>query len=638
MKKLTPREQNILFGLIEQLVGANHSELVRRQMHVTTIEIYLDKHRWGFNDLLYQMSIDRKTLLQFVSLVTIHSTSWFRDGQQFTFFEKSILDLVRCGKKHLRVWSTACSTGQEVYSLALVLEKARLIVSDLTYQILGTDIDEISLSKARQAIYGLSELKEIPVEFHQFLLKGDGDYVGYFTVHQNIADSCQFRKLNLAAPNLPNEDFDFIFCRNVLIYFSTNQIRTVINFLTSKLENGGQIYLAMNEVLPEKVIGLSPVAQNIFQRKKRRNQDILDRAVVLVVEDVNVTRIAIRAILEKAQFKVLEAGSAEEASEIVVNQKIDIITLDLNLPGKNGVTWLREVRAKGYLVPVVILSGTSPQDADQVFGAIANGAQEYIEKKNLLTNSKRFVEIVNALASKTTTNFESGEFQNRNSDKDKRVFIEPQVAEVLYETIRPEIIVIGASTGGPEAIWNLLKDMPPTSPPIVIIQHTNSFFSIPLAKTVERICRLPVLGGDDGTLLQPGNIYMAQGDYHLEVIKEKKQLKIKHSLAGPLNGHRPSVDVLFKSVSVLDVQCCTLILSGMGRDGAEGMAALFRRGKSLNFAQSEESCVVYGMPKEAINNGCVHYIGDIPRIRKMLIAIIDRKIVNSEPGKNLRSS
>ncbi len=187
---------------------------------------------------------------------------------------------------------------------------------------------------------------------------------------------------------------------------------------------------------------------------------------------------------------------------------------------------------------------------------------------------------------------------------------------------RLPLIAIGSSTGGTEALRVLLTGLPADMPPIVITQHMPEMFTKSFAARLDSLCKLAVKEAEDGERLQPGTVYIAPGHSHL-LVKSTNGIGYAVSLnqGPPVNRHKPSVDVLFRSAAnVAGKHCIGVILTGMGRDGAAGMLELKEAG-ALNIAQDEASCVVFGMPKEAIASGGVHEVLPLQGIASRLMAL-----------------
>jgi two-component system chemotaxis response regulator CheB len=191
---------------------------------------------------------------------------------------------------------------------------------------------------------------------------------------------------------------------------------------------------------------------------------------------------------------------------------------------------------------------------------------------------------------------------------------------------RQTVIVIGSSTGGTEALRELLTALPPKMPPILVAQHMPEMFTHSFAVRLDGLSKLQVREAQDGERLQEGHVYIAPGHSHL-MIKAAHTIGFATALSGgdPVNRHRPSVDVLFRSAAnVAGKNCIGVILTGMGRDGANGMLEM-RHAGAYNIAQDEASCVVFGMPKEAIANGSTHEVLPLKAIANRLVALVSQR-------------
>lgn len=182
------------------------------------------------------------------------------------------------------------------------------------------------------------------------------------------------------------------------------------------------------------------------------------------------------------------------------------------------------------------------------------------------------------------------------------------------------LIIVGASTGGTEALKQFLMPMPANAPPILIAQHMPEMFTAPFAARLDALCTITIKEAEDGDMIKPGHAYIAPGHSHLLLGLRNGRYVCELSRGQPVNRHRPSVDVLFRSAAnnggkhVIGV-----ILTGMGRDGAMGMLEMYKAG-AYNFAQDEASCVVFGMPKEAIAYGGVHEVAPLGELSKRVLA------------------
>ena len=185
--------------------------------------------------------------------------------------------------------------------------------------------------------------------------------------------------------------------------------------------------------------------------------------------------------------------------------------------------------------------------------------------------------------------------------------------------------MIGSSTGGPEALGKLLSAFPKDSPPVIIVQHICHEFSPQFADRMALISGLVLGEASETRPLEPGHIYLSTGDYHLELLQRGSDLFVQKQVSEKQSGHRPSVDILFQSAARCQKEVLAILLTGMGADGAKGMLELFRSKHSYNLVQNEASCVVFGMPKVAIDLGAVHFEANIADLRAEIIHRIKLK-------------
>lgn len=621
MLKLTKYEQTILYQLIEKVTGGHQQGFSQKHIFVSNVENLMRESGRNFEEYLDLINKDSREYSRFVASVTIHTTSWFREPEHFELLEDKVRERIRAGQTSFKIWSAAASSGQEVYSLGLVFQSLKSEFPQIVYHIIGTDIDTLSIEKAKRGVYPVGELNQIPTKYTYWLLRGQNKAQNFFTIDPEIRKACTFKVENLDEENFDSDrsELDFVFCRNVLIYFHGSKVKHIVEKIVARLKPEGVLTLAHSEALVEKFYGLKPLGRAVYLKTEqmesgnKQELDSVRKKVVLIVDDSSDMRFLLKSILTDDGFDILEAASSEEASEIVKRNRLDLISLDIHMPGKDGLSWLRDFRANGYRTPVVIVSGANPSEAKLVYGAFEKGAQEFFEKEFLPKNLKRFVNTVHALSEQQTDN--------------EMIHVPSPGLDQMVETFTPELIVIGASTGGPDAIWKLIANIPKPCPPIVIVQHTSPFYASHFAETLSRRSGLTISGMVDGEAILNDHIYLSHGDYHIQVESKAGSLFLTHSDANREHGHRPAVDVLFRSVAKVKVKTLAILLTGMGEDGAQGMLEIYARGNCFNIAQSKDSCVVYGMPREAIRLKCVHWVADVDFIRKQ----IEKCIYNCRP-------
>ncbi|WP_323815076.1 chemotaxis response regulator protein-glutamate methylesterase [Cellvibrio sp. NN19] len=342
---------------------------------------------------------------------------------------------------------------------------------------------------------------------------------------------------------------------------------------------------------------------------------------VLVIDDSALVRSLLAEIIRDASDMVL-VGTAPDAyvARDLVNQFTpDVITLDIEMPRMDGLSFLEKLMA-ARPTPVVMISTLTEDGADATLRALELGAVDFIPKPKLGVTSgiREYAEIilekiraaatvrVKPLIKKHRTEFTSEQKLHSNTN--------------LQST--EKIIAIGASTGGTEAIKDLLVQLPSAVPGIVITQHMPAGFTRTYAERLNKTTRLHVVEAKGGERILPGHAFLAPGGHHLIVERSGADYKVKLSDAEPVHRHRPAVDVMMESVArVGGKNVIGVLLTGMGKDGARGMLDIRSHG-GYTFAQDEESCVVYGMPKEAVLCGGVEQTVELDKMGAALLARI----------------
>lgn len=622
--KISAEGREVIFSLAERLTGSCQQGKFRREILVSNVERRMqERGLYDLDEYLQCAMSDPHESAQFISALTIHTTSWFREVPHFGKIERRLREqIAEHGTARIRVLCAACSTGEEVYSLALVLEKIRTELTGFEYQVMGVDIDPVSVSTAKRAVYSLEHFHGIPRRYRLLCLIGQKKMEGLFTLSQEIKQRCSFAVHDLRAP-LPGDpqSFDIIICRNVLIYFTPEDVDKVVTSLLVGLSQEGSLYLGHSETIEPTKHGLRFCGNSSYVKRAVPKFDPVATGGltrrVLVVDDSLTARRTLERLFERHGARPFLAASADEATEFLKTQTVDLITLDLHMPGTNGDTWLRAQRVAGMKIPVVIVTGAEPSEAMAVLGALESGAQDYLDKG--LLNSDDAAKRMLAIAKPTSRH--RGQVRTGSVHRGAAV-----------PRRRPDVILLGASTGGTEVLSRMLQRMPINCPPVVVVQHISAQFSQPFAERLAKSSGLTLGSSVDGAPLEPGHLYVALGDYHIGIAGRKGRLILTRSDTLPLNRHRPSVDFLFCSgAEVSDIVVSAALMTGMGADGAKGLKALLDQG-ATTFAQDEESCVVFGMPKEAIALGGASFVGSPEEIRTQLDRQIATAVFDDAPS------
>ncbi len=339
---------------------------------------------------------------------------------------------------------------------------------------------------------------------------------------------------------------------------------------------------------------------------------------VLIVDDSAIVRKILTDALS-AEPDIEVAGTAPDP--IVAMGKIerlrpDVLTLDIEMPRMDGLTFLKQLMSSRPM-PVILVSSLAQSSCEAAMEALRLGAVEVLAKPggpySIGDLRDRVAACVRAAAG---AQLKSPLFRDARI-QEKPTAIPPPSA---VSSSSVSLIAIGASTGGTEAIATVLAALPPDAPPIVITQHIPPAFSAAFAQRLNRICRMEVREARDQDVLRPGLALVAPGGFHLAVQRSGSQL-VGRVKDGPLvHYQRPAVDVLFFSAAeAADERAVGVLLTGMGKDGAEGLLAMHKRG-ARTIAQDEATCVVFGMPREAIRNHAVDRVLPLSQIGAAILS------------------
>jgi two-component system chemotaxis response regulator CheB len=340
---------------------------------------------------------------------------------------------------------------------------------------------------------------------------------------------------------------------------------------------------------------------------------------VLVVDDSAVVRQVMHAILsQETDMEVTVAADPLIAMQKMKQMRPHVVVLDLEMPRMDGLTFLRKIMAEDP-IPTLVCSGVAAPRTENALVALEQGALGIISKPKLgvgnFLHESALVLIDTVRAAAQASVKQRAPLRNLSKLRQASV-------PAAHPPVRPHggIVAIGASIGGTEALAELLTALPSDAPGIVIVQHMPEFFTSAFANRLNALCRIEVKEGADGDHVVRGRAIIAPGNRHLSVVSRRGAFYVELSDGPLVSRYRPSVDVLFRSVaSAAGANALGIILTGMGNDGASGMLDMKRAGSST-IAQDEKSCVVFGMPKEAISAGAVDSIAPLACIQRLMMA------------------
>lgn len=333
---------------------------------------------------------------------------------------------------------------------------------------------------------------------------------------------------------------------------------------------------------------------------------------VLIVDDSALIRSVMREIVDdQPDMEVI--GVAPDplvARELIRERNPDVLTLDVEMPKMDGLDFLERLMRLRPM-PVVMVSSLTERGSETTLRALELGAVDFVAKPKMSIQSG-MREYAQLIADKIRAASYARVHARSRQPETEACKPLPALRNPLSSS--EKLIIIGASTGGTEAIREFLQQMPSDCPGILIVQHMPEGFTRSFAQRLDSLCRISVKEAVDGDRVLPGHAYLAPGHSHLMLVRSGANYVTRLDQGPPVNRHRPSVDVLFESAAVnAGKNALGVILTGMGKDGAAGMLKM-REAGAVNFAQDEATCVVYGMPREAVAVGAVHEVAPLAQL------------------------
>lgn len=362
----------------------------------------------------------------------------------------------------------------------------------------------------------------------------------------------------------------------------------------------------------------------------------MKRIKLLVVDDSILFReVLARYIRQDDQIEVIgTAGDAYAARDMIQKFSPDVMTLDIEMPKMDGIAFLRKLHPQNN-IPTIVVSSCE----DRRMEAVEAGAVQFIAKPLTRTNSdmQRFAEtlcgsIKRAYSRSNLSRIAKGEGMPKAADIPEMKIdtgISPLGRAADASASSPAsgivirrsdvVIALGASTGGTEALEQVIRSFPEDMPPVIVVQHMPAGFTKLYSERLDRSCRVSVKEAEDGDRLRQGLVIIGAGEHHLRLCKDTRGYYVTSKTGDKVSGHCPSVDVMFSSVAeVAKDNAIGAILTGMGRDGAEGLLKM-RNAGAFTVGQDKETCVVYGMPMEAYKLGAVCVQAPLYRIADIII-------------------
>jgi two-component system chemotaxis response regulator CheB len=347
----------------------------------------------------------------------------------------------------------------------------------------------------------------------------------------------------------------------------------------------------------------------------------------VIVDDSALARLMLRDAIKGIEGVrvVANASDGMAALELISEIKPGLIILDVEMPGMNGLELLREMKLRGLEIPVLMCSRLTIAGAEVTTEALLQGAYDFVCKPSTGNRQDNVQSLRADIAQRIGPLIEAVQSADRGEHAVEELRPVPEPANSLVG-VTVDAVLIGASTGGPAALHSLLGRLDPLLHiPILIVQHIPAGYSEPLARRLTQASTLPVVEACDGQAVEGGTIYLARGGRHLKIEGTYEGAVLRLADCPPLNGCRPSVDVMFDSAcSYYGDRCLAVILTGMGRDGAQGAKAI-RAAGGIVFAQQPETCTVSSMPRQTIGIAGADRVADLPHLAELINSIAARQ-------------
>lgn len=505
-------------SLVSERTGVRFADKQTEMLKSRIYKRMLDLKLNSLEDYKKHIDHDFETEIEkLISILTTHHTYFFREFTHFEYIQSALPKLAEAAKKRgdnkVRVWAAACSRGQEVYSLAMwmdhLIEKNNL---DIDYEILASDVDKDSVLVASNGVYLWEEIKEIPMDFiDKYWARGKEDIADFAKAKKNIKSKCQFKYGNLVDfKTYPQDSFDIIFCRNVFIYFDSNDIKKITSQLMQRLSGAGLLFLGISESLHGLDLDVKTIGPSIYslkgsigqvvdlfkgQKEKTKSEPIR----VLCVDDSKSIHTILKSILtEDKGYKIVgHAMNGKEAHVMAQKTEFDIMTLDIHMPDMTGTEYLKTHFNSNH-PPVIMLTSVSRENLELAQEALDLGASDYIEKPT----AQNIKDIQEQLFSKMKMAM-SVKKTHRASGLDKSFSSKPQFCNMNGKL---RVFIYDANTSS--KMKDALKSISYPEAPIVTVNLDEKIMSDRLTNQLKSIFnKNPIALNSQNGILKPDVFY-----------------------------------------------------------------------------------------------------------------------------------
>lgn len=543
-------------------------------------------------------------------LLTTRETYFFREGYQLEAFAQEIVPAIVAAKsaagapRTLRVWSAGCASGEEPYTLAMLVMDHPLLAG-WALEVHASDVSATALAQARTGEYDDGAVRKLPGEM--LTTHFTKTPAGKWRVNDDVRALVRIEAANLAAGEGPPGPFDVIVCRNVLIYFSTVAKKFLADRFLERLEPGGWLLLGHAESMAtvSRAFELAQLQRDVVYRRPA-----LSAFRVLIADDSAFARRTLSRIAAGVPgVEVVGAvGDGLAALREVKKAEPHLLLLDLDMPELDGFGVLRGLSGLPSPPAVIVVSGQAK--AENAVKALELGAFDFVPKP-AAEASVELEKVGEALVPRIEV-LRTGRprlraFDNENTPT-RRLRIDQVDGAPAEAPPATRVVIIGASTGGPGTLLEVLKSIPDRfGAAIAIAVHMPPGFTQAFAERIARRGRLPAAEAKPGELLSAGHIVVCPGGHHLSLAMTARGVITLVTAASGGEPWCPSVDRLFASAASLGGSALGVVLTGMGTDGAKGALSLKEAGGRV-IVESPDTAIVPGMPGAAIANGAAHEV------------------------------
>ena len=604
----------LLMDLIHERLGLHYAARESEQLADRLAPLVIDRGLDSFMDYYYRLkySPEPGDWSKVMDALSVQETYFWREIDQLRSVVDRLVPALAAAQpgRPLQIWSSACATGEEPLTIAMLLSEAGWF-DRASIHIVASDASPAALARARQGEYGERAFRNLPGALREkYFVRRENRWSVSPDLHRRVSlRPGQPRRRGpgqpiriVAGDRLPQRLHLFLRSQHSAHAAS---VRAVDAITGVSVRRGVGIVAAPDVGIrsPGNRRGIRVRQGTVRSRESgdrgRRRESVMTTPLrVLVVDDSAYIRKVVKEMLSRSpDLEVVgTARDSEEALEQVERLRPDVVTCDLIMPGTDGVDFIQRQMSRRR-VPIVIVS-MAGESSERVLSGLDAGAIDFVQKPTALATERVF-EVADELIAKVLA-AAGAPMRHAPQARAER----PAVANSIFQN-RYSVLVVGVSTGGPQGLKSVIAPLPADFPiPVAVVLHMPIGYTEAYAKRLDELSALTVIEARDGEEVRPGLVMVAPAGRHLTFRRTEDGRVVTRLDVRPLDtAHRPSVDVLFQSAAdVYSERVLGVVMTGMGADGRDGAAWIKARGGAV-LTEAEETCVVYGMPRAIVEAG-----------------------------------